>query len=120
MRGNCGARASWPRSLDVHVGPALGLTFHQVQKYERGANRISASKLYAISRILDVPAAFFFEEMPDYVATHPARSTRATGDGDPMTKRETLELVRAYYRIKNPDIRKRLREMIKTVAAQER
>ena len=50
------------------LGQALGLTFQQVQKYERGANRIGASRLFELSRILDVPVSFFFDDMPDGVA----------------------------------------------------
>src|SRR5882757_9761900 len=88
------------------LGEAIGLTFQQVQKYERGANRVGASRLYDLSRVLDVPIAFFFDEMPTNVQDKsPSRlmglATPPTVDyePDPMAKRETLELVRAYYRI---------------------
>lgn len=135
-----------PNPVDVHVGSrvrlrrtllgmsqeklgeAIGLTFQQVQKYERGANRVGASRLYDLSRVLDVPVGFFFEDMSDDVARHsPAKTHAAALSGlaeepapyepDPMAKRETLELVRAYYKIKDPAVRRRLFELAKALAA---
>jgi len=103
------------------LAEALGLTFQQVQKYERGANRVGASRLHELSRILDVPVSYFFEEM----AAAPARPPAATGSlaqeqapyqHDPMTKRETLELVRAYYRITDDKLRRRVFELVKAMA----
>src|ERR1043166_6677295 len=80
------------------LGEAIGLTFQQVQKYERGANRIGASRLYELSRILDVPVSFFFDD-PDPVrapamgfAEPPAEAI----ESDPLYKPETRELVRTY------------------------
>ncbi len=122
-----GARLRVCRTLlgmsQTDLGDALGLTFQQVQKYERGANRISASRLFDLSRVLDVPLEYFFDDMPTAVAT----SSPAQGGGkakklpsyepDPMTKRETLELVRAYYKITDPEIRKHLFAMTKTLGA---
>ncbi len=107
------------------LGDALGLTFQQVQKYERGVNRVGASRLYDLSRVLDVPISFFFDDMPDTLAT-PSGSTTGAGfqerqDGfgghpdDPLAKRETLELVRAYYRITDPSVRKRVFDLIKSM-----
>jgi transcriptional regulator with XRE-family HTH domain len=127
-----------PNPVDIHVGSrvrlrrtllglsqerladALGLTFQQVQKYERGANRIGASRLHQLSHILEVPVSFFFEEM----GTGPGTTEAGAGtdeqpsgfNHDPMAKRETLELVRAYYRIPDEKVRKRIFEMIKAVA----
>jgi transcriptional regulator with XRE-family HTH domain len=104
------------------LGEAIGLTFQQVQKYERGTNRIGASRLYDLSKVLDVPIGFFFEELGDWQATKAAAKAmgfseeQADFDLDPMAKRETLELVRAYYRIKDPAVRKRLFEMCKALA----
>jgi transcriptional regulator with XRE-family HTH domain len=103
------------------LGEALGLTFQQVQKYERGANRIGASRLHQISRILDVPVSYFFEDLSAEVLSRPI--SRAAGLGetsvefkhDPMAKRETLELVRAYYRITDPRVRRRVFELTKTL-----
>lgn len=129
-----------PNPVDVHVGSrvrlrrtllglsqeklgeAIGLTFQQVQKYERGANRIGASRLWDLSRVLDVPVSFFFEEMDDSVASRSPRNVMRGAEeveeteADPMTKRETLELVRAYYRIVDPQVRKRIYDLAKTLA----
>jgi len=102
------------------LGDALGLTFQQVQKYERGANRIGASRLYELGRVLDVPVSFFFDDAP--VANDTGMDARGSGDQmaptglDPMAKRETLELVRAYYRITDPAVRRRLFELTKSLA----
>src|SRR5882724_8153428 len=126
-----------PNPIDVHVGgrvrlrrtllgmsqeklgDAIGLTFQQVQKYERGANRIGASRLYELSRVLDVPVSYFFEEMSNATT---ARS-RGLAEGpapeferDPMTKRETLELVRAYTKITDAHLRRRIFELVKAAA----
>ncbi len=99
------------------LGEALGLTFQQVQKYECGADRISASKLWQLTQILDVPVSFFFDDMPADRAG-PAPS----GNGqypDVLLRRETLEFVCAYYRITNPNTRKRLYEVVKALAKME-
>ena len=122
-----GARLRVRRTLlgmsQTALGDAIGLTFQQMQKYERGANRISASRLFDLSRLLDVPIQHFFDDMPTAVAA----SSPTLGGGrakkppiyelDPMAKRETLELVRAYYKITDPEIRKQLFEMTKTLGA---
>jgi transcriptional regulator with XRE-family HTH domain len=106
------------------LGEAVGLTFQQIQKYERGANRIGASRLYEFSRILDVPVSFFFDDMSDrFTGPEPiavpglADQPQATLEPDPLTRRETLELVRAYYRIREPQVRKRLFELTKSLGA---
>jgi transcriptional regulator with XRE-family HTH domain len=136
-----------PSPIDVHVGSrirlrrtllgmsqerlgeALGLTFQQVQKYERGVNRVGASRLFDLSRVLDVPISFFFDDMPDSLtsAYGMQSSRRATGfteaqDGftdDALNRRETLELVRAYYRITDPAVRKRVFDLIKSMGPAE-
>lgn len=129
-----------PNPVDVHVGSrvrlrrtllgmsqeklgeAIGLTFQQVQKYERGANRIGASRLFDLARVLDVPVGFFFEEMSEETArSSPAQARGTAGESadyepDPLAKRETLELVRAYYKIGDSQVRKRLFEMTKALA----
>ncbi len=117
-----GARLRQRRTLlgmnQTKLGSSIGLTFQQVQKYEKGTNRISASRLYALSGTLDVPIEYFFSDMPTAVAA----SSPTLGGGrakkppsyqpDPMGTRETLELVRAYYKIEDADVRKRLRELM--------
>ncbi len=120
-----GARVRLRRTLlgmsQEKLGEAIGLTFQQVQKYERGANRIGSSRLYDLSRVLDVPIGFFFDDMPaDVAASSPGQSRGMAEDPvsyelDPMAKRETLELVRGYYKITDPHIRKRLFELTKAL-----
>ena len=131
-----------PRPVDVHVGTRLrqrrtligmsqtklgeevGLTFQQIQKYERGANRIGASRLYQLSNVLDIPVSYFFEEMPgevqrtrgDYGSSGHASRTHAAMTDDPMAKRETLELVRAYYKIEDPNVRHGIGDLVKSLA----
>ena len=105
------------------LGDALGLTFQQVQKYERGVNRVGASRLYDLSRVLDVPISFFYDDMPESVGgVRPvARGPGGFSDAqdsfgdDTLTRRETLELVRAYYRITDPGVRKRVFDLIKSL-----
>ena len=141
-------KESRPSPIDVHVGTrlrlrrtllgmsqerlgeALGLTFQQVQKYERGVNRVGASRLFDLSRVLDVPISFFFDDMPDSLVTafggQPSGRRVAgfadTQDGfadDTLNRRETLELVRAYYRITDPAVRKRVFDLIKSMGSTE-
>ena len=112
-----------PEPVDVHVGgrvrlrrtllgmsqtqiaEALDLTFQQVQKYEKGVNRISASRLYHLSLIFGVPVESFFEEIEE----------EGSSSDDVMLTRETMELVRAYYRIRDPKVKKALHAMIKAM-----
>lgn len=139
-------RESRPSPIDVHVGSrirlrrtllgmsqerlgeSLGLTFQQVQKYERGVNRVGASRLFDLSRVLDVPISFFFDDMPDSLAANfggvPTRRVGGAEQQDPfgddtLSRRETLELVRAYYRITDVSIRKRVFELIKSMGPAE-
>lgn len=105
------------------LGEALSITFQQVQKYERGSNRVSASRFWDISQILEVPVSFFFDDMSDDAKDHSPRKMKVSEAGevhdaplDPMVRRETLELVRAYYQITNTGLRKRITEMVKAVA----
>jgi transcriptional regulator with XRE-family HTH domain len=110
------------------LGDAIGLTFQQVQKYERGANRIGASRLFDIARALDVPVQFFFDgmqsEAPDAIMQDvlyhaPAGASKIeepASEPDPMARRETLELVRAYYRIPDANLRRKLFEFAKALA----
>ncbi len=122
-----GARLRVRRTLlgmsQTTLGDAIGLTFQQMQKYERGTNRISSSRLYDLSRVLDVPIAYFFDDMSSEVAaTSPVvgggRAKKPPSyEPNPMARRETLELVRAYYKITDPQVRKRLYELTKTLGS---
>ncbi len=118
-----GSRVRLRRTLlgmsQTALGHAVGLTFQQIQKYERGSNRIGAGRLFQFTEILDVPVPFFFDSMPEEVADRPPSMSdvqAAGGEEDQMSRRETLELVRAYYRISNPGDRKRAREFVKLIA----
>jgi transcriptional regulator with XRE-family HTH domain len=138
--------ATTPNPVDVHVGrrlrlrrtllgmsqerlgELLGLTFQQVQKYERGVNRIGSSRLYELGQILDVPVSFFFDDMPAAAGGGAEGRPPLAGLAEEgaafeheaaepgFDKRETLELVRAYYRIGDPAIRKRLFDLTKALA----
>ena len=117
-----GARVRLRRTLlgmsQEKLGKALGLTFQQVQKYERGANRIGSSRLFQLSRILDVPVSFFFDEMTTDTtkkADGMAEGNKQVFEVDKLSRRETLELVRAYYKITDPTVRKKIFEMVKAV-----
>ena len=132
-----------PNPIDVHVGnrirlrrtllglsqeklaSLLGLTFQQVQKYERGMNRIGASRLWDIGKVLDVPIGFFYEDMDKEVANQSPRmfslpdstplsfaEEKENFDIDPMNRQETIELVRAYYKIPNRKAAKHLYDLI--------
>jgi len=104
------------------LGNALGLTFQQVQKYEKGTNRIGASRLQQISNTLQVPVSFFFDDVdpvrapaiPGGFAEPPAEAF----DSDPMHRRETIELVDAYYAIDDAAVRRRLLELARALAAE--
>lgn len=133
-----------PNPVDIYVGSkvksrrlilglsqeelakAIGLTFQQVQKYERGTNRISVSRLVDICKVLKVPVDYFFDG--SFALTgKPAGMRNAAAKGfsdakqeslepDPMMKRDVLELVRAYSRISNPQLKKQLLEMAKAMS----
>ncbi len=116
-----------PREIDVHVGQrvrqrrvlcglsqtelakALGLTFQQLQKYERGMNRISASKLWQISQVLDVPVQWFFKEFSE-----PKEEEGSRREALHM-KREVLELVRNYVAVP-ADVQRKFLSLVKSIA----
>ena len=144
-----GTRGGGPDPIDIHVGKRIklrrtllhisqeqlagdiGVTFQQVQKYESGHNRVSASRLFDISRVLNCPIAYVFEDIgPETTGdrtTPGARSAveglaeEAVGgpDGDPMQRTETLELVRAYWRLHNADLRKNVLELLGNISKRE-
>jgi transcriptional regulator with XRE-family HTH domain len=124
-----------PDPIDVHVGArvhdkrtemgftqkemaaALGLTFQQIQKYERAANRISASKLYALARFLKVPVYYFFENFTGADTPGFAESVPPAYEADVMTQRDHQEMSRLFVRIRNPDARRQLMDLARTLAA---
>ncbi len=134
------SRKGKPNPIDIHVGSrvrlrrnllglsqeklgeAVGLSFQQIQKYESGVNRMGASRLYALSHVLDVPVAFFFEDMPPEISRKggkpipgPAERNQEAFLADLRARPEILELVRAYYRINDPNVRKRLYDLVKSL-----
>lgn len=110
----------------------LGLAFQQLQKYESGRNRIGASRLYEISRLLGVPIEYFYDEMPgklpdplrpdlqnhEHGRTERLKQCSAQVDDQPLT-REMLALIRAYYNIPAPAIRKKMLGLINSLATLE-
>jgi transcriptional regulator with XRE-family HTH domain len=99
-----------------------------VGMWERGSNRIGSSRLFEFAKVLDVPVSYFFDEMPtNALSGRPMSGRGRKGFGeagtpfeqekDPLIKRETLELVRAYYKIRESRVRKRIFEMVKAVGA---
>lgn len=129
-----------PDSVDAHVGSRvrqqrlvlgmsqhelakkLGLTFQQVQKYERGANRIGAGRLYKLSKILGVPITYFYADMEG--SEDATREMGALEDAMPSTpnsmRREVLELLRSYYDINDENIRTSVRNFLKSLADENR
>jgi transcriptional regulator with XRE-family HTH domain len=121
-----------PDPVDVHVGArirtrrlligmnqetlsrALDLTFQQVQKYEGGANRVSASRLSQIAEILDVPIAYFFADIEAGETT--AAGSQESIARERMQRPETIELIRSYYAISDPGVRQQFLAMVKAVA----
>lgn len=107
----------------THLADALKVTFQQVQKYERGANRVSASRLWDLSQIFKVEIGFFFDNMNDQTKNasprlHQDNANQMPEDlsflsKDPIERRESLELLRHYYLIKSPTLRKKMARFIK-------
>ena len=104
------------------LGNLLNLTFQQVQKYERGANRVGASRLFELSQALQVPVNYFFDDMPSHVGDAQApMPTEAPGftEGSVLSRSETLRLVTNYYNISSDAQRRTIYEMIKGLADAE-
>ncbi len=94
------------------LGKVLGLSFQQIQKYESGANRIAASRLYDICQSLDVEVSFFFEGAEEMLTVGDIE----TRESKMMTGREALELLRSYVSIRDSNIRKGCRTFLAAVA----
>jgi transcriptional regulator with XRE-family HTH domain len=125
-----------PSPIDIHVGSrvrlrrtllgfsqdklgkSLGLTFQQIQKYERGVNRIGSSRLYSLSQILDVPVSFFFDDIPDEVSDKIHKTTKgqtASFELEKISSKETMKLLSNYYGIDDDSVRKSVFSLIKTL-----
>jgi transcriptional regulator with XRE-family HTH domain len=111
-------RRTMLRLSQESLADAVGLTFQQVQKYERGINRVGASRLWELARVLDVPIAFFFDN------EDPVHASATGGFGgadeamadDPMHRRETAELLDTYYAIGDLGLRRRFLDLVKALA----
>ncbi len=112
------------------LAEAVGVTFQQVQKYERGTNRISASRLYTFSKILNVSIDFFYEGMQDLTSRAGTKASGMSDNGQEgfnstapssppenlMSKKETIDILKAYYSIENDKKRKEFLTLIKSMA----
>jgi transcriptional regulator with XRE-family HTH domain len=125
-----------PNPIDVHVGSrirlrrnmmsmsqerlgeSLGITFQQIQKYEKGTNRVGASRLQAISSILGVPVSYFFEDAPGGEAVETrglAEDGSASFVVDFLNSAEGIQLNRAFVQISDPKVRRKILELVKTL-----
>lgn len=136
-----------PNPIDVHVGSRvrlrrmmlgmsqeklgehLGITFQQIQKYEKGTNRIGASRLQAIARVMNVPVSFFFEDAPVLAPLIPAEPGMPTAGFqesqstsyvvDFLSSSEGLQLNKAFVRIKEPKVRRKVVDLVRALAGEE-
>ncbi|KQS65307.1 Cro/Cl family transcriptional regulator [Rhizobium sp. Leaf371] len=129
-----------PNPIDIHVGSrirlrrtmlgmsqeklgeALGITFQQIQKYEKGTNRVGASRLQNISAILNVPVSFFFEDAPGDGGSGSGASGMAEASSsnyvvDFLSSSEGLQLNRAFVKIGDPKVRRKIVDLVKALAA---
>lgn len=105
------------------LGERVGLTFQQIQKYEQGSNRIGSGRLFEFSHILGVSVSFFYDEMPPELKSYTQRGVNADKldpekllDAGIMNTRETIELVRTFYNIKDDAVRQRFFDLMREAA----
>lgn len=126
-----------PHSVDVYVGQRLrlrrsmlgmsqeqlgnatGITFQQIQKYERGINRMGASRLYEFSKIMATPITYFFEGYNDNSRSAVAESSAPAYEVESMASKDTMALVRAYGEIKSQKVRRQVLQLAKSLAGKE-
>ena len=96
----------------TEVANALGVTFQQVQKYERGTNRVGASRLFDLSSILSVPVQYFFEDLEN----QPTPIEEEDDNVIRLMKSDTVELVEAYYKVENPQVRRQILSTIRSIS----
>jgi transcriptional regulator with XRE-family HTH domain len=103
------------------LGDALGLTFQQVQKYEKGKNRIGASRLQHLSGILEVPVAYFFEDAPSGDPSEPKAKElpSAAYVADFLATSDGLALTKAFTRIKNPKLKRRIVDLVREIVGDD-
>jgi transcriptional regulator with XRE-family HTH domain len=105
------------------LGDALGLTFQQVQKYEKGTNRIGASRLQQISNILQVPVSFFFEGAPHLPGHHSSGMGEAPSPAyvsDFLATSDGLSLTKSFMKIKNGKLRRRIVDLVEQIAGEDK
>lgn len=107
-----------------HLAQEIGITFQQIQKYERGVNRVGSSRLYDFSQILKVPVEYFFEgfagsEDNDNPAVAILNEGGEAYEVRDMNSKETLALIRSYYKIKDGKLRRKILTLVKAMAAEE-
>jgi transcriptional regulator with XRE-family HTH domain len=101
------------------LGESLGITFQQIQKYEKGTNRVGASRLQNISNILNVPVSFFFEDAPgEHSAGGGMEASSSNYVVDFLSSSEGLQLNRAFVKISDPKVRRKVVELVKALAAE--
>jgi len=103
------------------LGESLGITFQQIQKYEKGTNRIGASRLQHIARVLTVPVSFFFEDAPGSPSMEPGvdgltERPSASYVVDFLSSSEGIQLNKAFIRIKEPKVRRKVIELVRSIA----
>lgn len=102
-----------------HLGKEIGVTFQQIQKYERGVNRIGSSRLYSFAQILKVPVSYFFEEFEADSSSFGFAEGNSNYNAEDLDNKETLALVRAYYKIEDPAVRKKVLGLIKAIGLED-
>lgn len=129
-----------PNPIDIHVGSrvrlrrtmlgmsqeklgeSLGITFQQIQKYEKGANRVGASRLQEIAHVLNTPVSFFFEDAPSTGKTAGAGFSETESTNyvvDFLSSTEGLQLNRAFVKIKDPKVRRKIVEMVRALSGED-
>ncbi|SFJ60262.1 helix-turn-helix domain-containing protein [Aerobium aerolatum] len=127
-----------PNPIDIHVGSrirlrrnmagmsqeklgeSLGVTFQQVQKYEKGTNRVGASRLQAIASVLEVPVSYFFQDAPtDAPVMELSEEHSSNYVVDFISSTEGLRLNRAFVQITDPKVRARIIDLVRTLANDE-
>ena len=112
------------------LGEQLGLTFQQIQKYEKGINRIGASRLYELARVLGVSVQFFYEDAPGTTGEYRSQQNSAAGGlaeraadryvVDFLSSREGVELNKAFVKISDPKVRRSIVDLVRTLAGEEK
>lgn len=117
------ARRVGLRMSQTKLGQAIGVTFQQIQKYENGTNRVGASNLHKIASMLGVDVGYFYDGVPSVPDTPPEDGQSGLHDvpqvvfeSDPMASREAIELMHNFFRIKDPQIRKRVFQFVRSLA----